>query len=178
MLIIVIFQNISSTIRVDKGKLAQDNTFQNIWGYLWNHNKILYFILQFAMFLVAAKTVLCFLAGFFNLFLCFKIFTRPIIHNIFNISLACLLGFHGIIRSLLTYFYLQIMENFQCSEEESEMFDKSFVSARFQELRILVLVAQQAIANNIVFRFFVIVYADKASFQQTFSTPSFFSSSS
>ena len=41
------------------------------------------------------------------------------------------------------------------------MFDKRCVCARFQELRILVLVAQQAIANNIVFRFFVIVYADK-----------------
>ena len=41
------------------------------------------------------------------------------------------------------------------------MFDKRFVCARFQELRIVVLVAQQVVANNIMFRFFVIVHADK-----------------
>ena len=113
------------------------------------------------MLLVTAKSVLCLLAGFFNLLLCFKIFTRPIIHNIFNISLACLLGFHGIVGPILAYFYFQIMENFQFREEDSEMFDQRFVCSRFQELRILILAAQQAIADNIVFRFFVIVYADK-----------------
>ena len=109
------------------------------------------------MLLVTAKSVACFLACFFNLLLCFKIFTRPIIHNIFNISLACLLGFHGIVGPLLAYFYFQIIKNFQFSEEDSEMFDQRFVCARFQELRILVLVAQQAITNKIIFRFFVII---------------------
>ena len=113
------------------------------------------------MLLTAAKSVFSFLASFFNLFLCFKIFSRPIIHNIFNISLACLLGFHGIVGPLFVYFYFQIMENFKFSERDSEMFNQRFVCARFQELRILLLVAQQAIANNIVLRFFVIFYADK-----------------
>jgi hypothetical protein len=79
------------------------------------------------MLLVAARIVLSFLSGFFNILLSFKIFTRHIIHNIFNISLACLLVFHGIVGPLLAYFYFKIMENFQFSEEDSEIFDNRFV---------------------------------------------------
>ena len=114
------------------------------------------------MFMDGAELLTIFFTTFFNLILCLKILKRPNLYNIFNISLACLLGFHGIVGPLLVHLYVAVIENHSSNnEEESGMFDKRFVCARFQELRIIVLVAQQVVANNIMFRFFVIVHADK-----------------
>ena len=114
------------------------------------------------MFIEGAQLFPILLAASLNLLLSFKIFKRPNLHNIFNISLACLLGFNGVVGPFLVYLYATVLKNYNSNnDEEPGLFDRRFVCARFQELRILVLVAQQVVANNIMFRFFVIVHADK-----------------
>ena len=125
------------------------------------------------MILIAAKFLLMILSCVLNLLLCFKILSRPEIHNIFNISLACLFGFHGFIGPLLVYLYFAILENERIGNGNSTFFDQRFACARFQELRILVLVGQQVIANNIMFRFFVIVHADKGFISKEFFNSKF-----
>ena len=113
------------------------------------------------MLWVTFKIMLMFLTCVFNLSLFVKIFARPNIQNTFNVSLACLFGFLGFIGPLLVYLYFEILRNWMLGDEVSELANRKFACARFIEVRNMALVAEQIIGNNIIFRFFIIVHAEK-----------------
>ena len=102
-----------------------------------------------------------FLFGVFNLLISFKIFVKPTIHNVFNISLACLFGFLGIAGPLLAYSYFEIFGNLADLNVPVRSQEQKLVCAKFIEGRNMIFVAQQIIGTNIMFRFFLIVHAEK-----------------
>ena len=101
------------------------------------------------------------LSCIFNLSLAWKIFTRPNLQNIFNVSLAGFFGCLGFAGPLLVLLYFETFDNLMFSGNIVEMEDKRRTCARFFEMRKIVYLSEQVIANNILFRFFLIVHADK-----------------
>ena len=95
-----------------------------------------------------------------NVYLFKKIYSRSLIHNIFNVSLACRFLFIGLIGPLLVHFYFLVINNMMYGQN----IDSSLIRrhcAYFIDARNMALVAEQIIGQNLFFRFFYIVHAEK-----------------
>ena len=112
------------------------------------------------MFTQLMKGCLMLLSSAPNIFIFKKIFSRPPTHNAFNVSLACRFLFLGMIGPLLVLSYFHIHENIN-QRQALNMDGLKKDCANFIDVRNMALLAEQIVGQNLVFRFFYIVHADK-----------------
>ena len=86
-----------------------------------------------------------------NIIIVYKLFTRPVIHTLFNISLGYMFFIFTFLGPFLAFFLWRII-----LEERS-----SFNCARFMEIRVIILESLKVISMNVLFRFFFVVHAEK-----------------
>ena len=94
-----------------------------------------------------------------NLTLFIKIMSRPSIHTIFNVSVACLFGITAFFGPFVVYFYFDVFEHqLSSSASPSEQFASC---ARLLEFRNVIGESFKIISVNLMFRFFFVVHAEK-----------------
>ena len=86
-----------------------------------------------------------------NMFILYKLCTRPIIRTIFSISLGSMLAIFSVFGPILVTFHFTII-----FEERND-----FSCARFMEVRTVVLESLKIVFFDVLFRFFFIVHAEK-----------------
>ena len=111
------------------------------------------------LIVLGLKTMLVLTALLINLTLFTKIISRPSIHTIFNVSVACLFGLLGIFGPFVFYFYFEVLEHQLLSQEFLK--ERSADCARLMEFRNVIGESFKIISVNLMFRFFFVVHAEK-----------------
>ena len=121
-------------------------------------------IVNMENFIIGIKILTMLAALLTNLTLFVKIMSRPSIHTIFNVSVACLFGITAFFGPFVVYFYFDVFEHqFSSFASPSERYASC---ARLLEFRNVIGESLKIISVNLMFRFFFVVHAEKGLYIQ------------